>query len=306
MSSSSTTSVHVTALDGLVNVNSLFSIAVFVGLSLATPGQRSLENRTSCDAGIDVAKKLLVFEVVSFSFFLFSSLVAQGLKLAINLLNSKNVEDAFRGHINLKVLRLGMLGRLPKGEQHPRLPGSDVIIVDNKRPRHGPGRPGQRELTLHHRRLRGAFSGDSRAEEPRKPDILRRRERRGEEAAGVRGCLLQLLPVLIAGGAGTEVGDQPAQQQECRGRVPGPHQSEGVEIRDVGVGFWVGLGLRVSGAVDGECDPDQAGAAVVWQQIRHPCCGGACCFGHVGSFGLYFYCCLCFSSLAAESTFIFI
>ncbi|XP_028769717.1 uncharacterized protein LOC114727163 [Neltuma alba] len=108
--SSSTTSVHVTALDGLVNVNSLFTIAVFVGLSLTTPGQRSLENRSTCDAGIDVAKKLLVFEVVSFSFFLFSSLVAQGLKLAINLLNSKEVDEAFRVHINLKVLRFGMMG----------------------------------------------------------------------------------------------------------------------------------------------------------------------------------------------------
>ncbi|KAG5002232.1 hypothetical protein JHK87_023304 [Glycine soja] len=109
-SSSSTTSVHVTALDGLVNVNSLFTIAVFVGLSLTTPGQRSLENRSSCDAGVDVAKKLLVFEVVSFSFFLFSSLVAQGLKLALNLLNSKDADEAFRAHINLKALRLGMLG----------------------------------------------------------------------------------------------------------------------------------------------------------------------------------------------------
>ncbi|XP_016171997.1 uncharacterized protein LOC107614293 [Arachis ipaensis] len=109
-SSSATTSVHVTALDGLVNVNSLFTIAVFVGLSLTTPGQRSLENRSSCDAGVDIAKKLLVFEVVSFSFFLFSSLVAQGLKLALNLLNSKEVDDAFRAHINLKVLRFGMLG----------------------------------------------------------------------------------------------------------------------------------------------------------------------------------------------------
>ncbi|XP_057516717.1 uncharacterized protein LOC130797936 [Amaranthus tricolor] len=108
-SSSSTTSVHVTALDGLVNVNSLFTIAVFVGLSLTTPGQRSLENRSSCDAGIDVAKKLLVFEVVSFSFFLFSSLVAQGLKLAINILNSKDVDEVFRAHINTKVLRVGML-----------------------------------------------------------------------------------------------------------------------------------------------------------------------------------------------------
>lgn len=109
-SSASTTSVHVTALDGLVNVNSLFTIAVFVGLSLTIPGQRSLENRSACDAGLDVAKKLLVFEVVSFSFFLFSSLIAQGLKLAINLLNSKDVDEAFRAHINLKVLRFGMMG----------------------------------------------------------------------------------------------------------------------------------------------------------------------------------------------------
>lgn len=102
--------MHVTALDGIVNVNSLFTVAVFVGLSLATPNQRSLENRISCDAGIDIAKNLLVFEVVSFSFFLFSSLVAQGLKLAINLLNSKDVDEAFRAHINLKVLRFGMMG----------------------------------------------------------------------------------------------------------------------------------------------------------------------------------------------------
>lgn len=109
-SSSSTTSVHVTALDGIVNVNSLFTIAVFVGLSLTTPGQHSLENPSACDAGVDVAKKLLVFEVVSFSFFLFSSLVAQGLKLALNLINSKDVDEAFRAHINLKVLRFGMMG----------------------------------------------------------------------------------------------------------------------------------------------------------------------------------------------------
>ncbi|XP_030472767.2 uncharacterized protein LOC115690539 isoform X2 [Syzygium oleosum] len=105
-----TTSVQVTALDGLVNVNSLFTIAVFVGLSLTTPPQHSLENPGPCDAGIDVVKKLLVFEVVSFSFFLFSSLVAQGLKLAINLLNSKDVNEALRAHINIKVLRFGMVG----------------------------------------------------------------------------------------------------------------------------------------------------------------------------------------------------
>ncbi|KAJ4963777.1 hypothetical protein NE237_023716 [Protea cynaroides] len=108
-SSSSSTSVHVTALDGLVNVNSLFTIAVFMGLSLTTPGQHSLENNGVCDAGIDVAKRLFSFEVVSFSFFLFSSLVAQGLKLAINLLNSKVVDEAFKAHIHMNLLRLGMM-----------------------------------------------------------------------------------------------------------------------------------------------------------------------------------------------------
>ncbi|XP_059659990.1 uncharacterized protein LOC132306571 [Cornus florida] len=107
--SRSTTRVHVTALDGLVNVNSLFTFAVFVGLSLTTPGtQRSLEDRVDCHADVAVAKRLLVFEVFSFSFFLFSSLVAQGLKLAINLLNSK-VELAAKADINKTGLRVGML-----------------------------------------------------------------------------------------------------------------------------------------------------------------------------------------------------
>ncbi|XP_058196693.1 uncharacterized protein LOC131312751 [Rhododendron vialii] len=105
----STTSVHVSALDGIVNVNSLFTIAVFVGLSLASRDQHSLENPSACDAGVDAAKHLLLFEVVSFSFFLFSSLVAQGLKLAINLKNSTDVDEAFWAHINIKVLRFGML-----------------------------------------------------------------------------------------------------------------------------------------------------------------------------------------------------
>ncbi|GKV42162.1 hypothetical protein SLEP1_g49599 [Rubroshorea leprosula] len=82
-----------------------------MGLSLTTPRQHSLRNPFACDAGINMVKKLLVFEVVSFSFFLFSSLVAQGLKLAaINLLNSKDVDKVFRATINQKVLRLGMMG----------------------------------------------------------------------------------------------------------------------------------------------------------------------------------------------------
>lgn len=108
--SANTTGVHVTALDGVVNVNSLFTVAVFVGLSLATPGQlRSLAGDPACDAGPEVARSLLVLEVVAFSSFLFSSLVAQGLKLALNLINSKDPQDTLHAHIDARVLRLGML-----------------------------------------------------------------------------------------------------------------------------------------------------------------------------------------------------
>ncbi|ERM96208.1 hypothetical protein AMTRI_Chr09g14740 [Amborella trichopoda] len=108
--SSSTTSVHVTALDGLVNVNSLFTIAVFVGLSITAPGQRSLQGSGKCDAGPEVARRVVVFEVVAFAAFLFSSLVAQGLKLAINLINSNEADEIFRARINGRLLRIGMLG----------------------------------------------------------------------------------------------------------------------------------------------------------------------------------------------------
>ncbi|KAJ4964493.1 hypothetical protein NE237_024432 [Protea cynaroides] len=80
-----------------------------MGLSLTIPGQHSLENNGVCDAGLNVAKRLFSNEVVSFSFFLFSSLVAQGLKLAINLLNSKDVDKDTKAHIHMNLLRLGTM-----------------------------------------------------------------------------------------------------------------------------------------------------------------------------------------------------
>lgn len=82
------------ALDDLVNVNSLFTIAVFVGLSLASRNQHSLDNRDECDAGPDVAKRLVLFEVVSFACFLLSSLIAKSLKVYLNLFRPDN----FEGH----------------------------------------------------------------------------------------------------------------------------------------------------------------------------------------------------------------
>ncbi|KAI4354110.1 hypothetical protein L6164_003009 [Bauhinia variegata] len=108
--SPSTTSVHITALDGLVNVNSIFTFAIFVGFSLASRGQKSLENPTDCTAGNDAPRDLLVCEVVAFSFFLLSSLVAQGLKIAITVINIKDVDNSRRAHMNLKLLKFGMLG----------------------------------------------------------------------------------------------------------------------------------------------------------------------------------------------------
>jgi len=106
-----TTNIHVSALDGLINVNSLFTLAVFVGLTITTPGAATLVDDSACIAGEDIARNLLTFQVVSFSSFLFSSLVAQGLKQAIVLINSKSktLRDVFKAPINKHFLRFGML-----------------------------------------------------------------------------------------------------------------------------------------------------------------------------------------------------
>ncbi|TXG60700.1 hypothetical protein EZV62_015273 [Acer yangbiense] len=77
--------VHLTALDDLVNVNSLFTIAVFIGMSIASPNQHSLEIRQECDTGPILSKRLILYEVVSFACFLLSSLLAKSLKVLINL-----------------------------------------------------------------------------------------------------------------------------------------------------------------------------------------------------------------------------
>ena len=71
-----------TVLDGLVTVNSLFTSAVFLGLSFASPGNlTSLDNRPECNADSGVVKRLVVYEVLSFSLFLLSSLVAKTVKV---------------------------------------------------------------------------------------------------------------------------------------------------------------------------------------------------------------------------------
>nr|XP_017233809.1 PREDICTED: uncharacterized protein LOC108207891 [Daucus carota subsp. sativus] len=79
------TEAHIKTLDDLVSVNSLFTLAVFVGLSQASPGAISLENRQECNAGPGVAKMLVLYEVVAFACFLLSSLVSKVIKLHLGL-----------------------------------------------------------------------------------------------------------------------------------------------------------------------------------------------------------------------------
>eukprot|EP00252_Welwitschia_mirabilis_P014729 TRINITY_DN3259_c0_g1_i1.p1 TRINITY_DN3259_c0_g1~~TRINITY_DN3259_c0_g1_i1.p1 ORF type:complete len:187 (-),score=38.16 TRINITY_DN3259_c0_g1_i1:226-786(-) len=103
------TNIHVTALDGLVNVNSLFTLAVFVGLTATKPSEESLVEDSNCLAGEVIERNLLTFQVISFGSFLFSSLVAMGLKQAVVLKHSNKFNDVFKAHINISFVRLGML-----------------------------------------------------------------------------------------------------------------------------------------------------------------------------------------------------
>ncbi|KAL3636831.1 hypothetical protein CASFOL_019130 [Castilleja foliolosa] len=113
--STSRTSIHVSALDGTLNVNSLFTIALFIGIFInpADPKNR-LVNTAACAASSTVEKQFVEFHVYSFSSFLFSSLVASSLKLAIrNDDKTRRIHGAREmhtgGHVNLRVLRAGIL-----------------------------------------------------------------------------------------------------------------------------------------------------------------------------------------------------
>ncbi|KAL0370952.1 UNVERIFIED_CONTAM: hypothetical protein Sangu_0413300 [Sesamum angustifolium] len=104
------TSIHVTALDGIVNVNSLFTMAIFIGFSLTAPEAATAVSRPECTTNRETVRRLIVFEVVSFSFFLFSSLIAQSLKLAINLINNMDPNDPHKADIDPDFLKYGLFG----------------------------------------------------------------------------------------------------------------------------------------------------------------------------------------------------
>ncbi|KAJ9541786.1 hypothetical protein OSB04_028292 [Centaurea solstitialis] len=115
-SSRFSTTIHITALDGIVNVNSLFTLAVFIGLAWQpTDPSNSLVTDPNCVAGQNIAENLICFHVYSFSSFLFSSLVALSLKQAIRI--AKTSCDTRRlsiftfdlCHVNRNALRVGYL-----------------------------------------------------------------------------------------------------------------------------------------------------------------------------------------------------
>ncbi|OMO61975.1 hypothetical protein CCACVL1_23108 [Corchorus capsularis] len=112
----STTTIHIMALDGIINVNSLFAFALFLGLAWY-PIPTLIDDASSpasCAAGNDVAENLIAFHVYSFSSFLFSSLIATAIKQAIKI--SKDSGDvtgfgvgATLVDVNTVALRIGML-----------------------------------------------------------------------------------------------------------------------------------------------------------------------------------------------------
>ncbi|KAJ4800737.1 Maternal effect embryo arrest protein [Rhynchospora pubera] len=104
------TSIHIMALDEMLGANSLATAAVLVGLSVAPTVVLGSNTQPSCNASHDQARNLIVFEVISFSFFLFSSLVTLGLKHAVHVINSKDQHEAFKTNVSLVIFKLAMIG----------------------------------------------------------------------------------------------------------------------------------------------------------------------------------------------------
>lgn len=119
--SQTSTNIHVLALDGIVNVNSLFTMALFLGLTASPPPPTSANTPISgsCAAGKAIAENLVTFHVYSFGSFLFSSLIALAMKQTIKISDwpGSNGDDGYNnvarasslGQINTVGLRIGML-----------------------------------------------------------------------------------------------------------------------------------------------------------------------------------------------------
>lgn len=89
-------SINANALDALLEANAFFGGFIFTGLSYVSRGNQSLQGNRACDAGLDIDRNVVVFEVFSFICFLVSTLLALVLKLVITRINCTDVERTRR------------------------------------------------------------------------------------------------------------------------------------------------------------------------------------------------------------------
>eukprot|EP00250_Pteridium_aquilinum_P019417 c24425_g1_i1 orf=242-952(+) len=96
---------------GVVSMNSFFTGIVFIGLSFTFKANMPSGEEVNCTADDSVKERVVQFEVVAFSSFLFSTLVAQGLKLQMTLLALKHSD---RPHIMKPITTPQMQACLPQ------------------------------------------------------------------------------------------------------------------------------------------------------------------------------------------------
>ncbi|KAI4370670.1 hypothetical protein MLD38_018994 [Melastoma candidum] len=100
-------------LDDIVSLNSWFTVAMFVGLSLATPGQvHSLESRSECDPDANIRKRLVLYEIASFSFFIFSGFLGKTAKLILYIYERKAYANPHRQLFSLMGFYLSTYGTM--------------------------------------------------------------------------------------------------------------------------------------------------------------------------------------------------
>ncbi|KAI3416661.1 uncharacterized protein J3R85_015215 [Psidium guajava] len=81
-------------LDDIVSLNSFFTVAVFIGLSFAQPGQvQSLAEDSSCHPHATMRKRLVFYEIVSFSCFIFAGFLGKAVKVFLYTSEKRDALD---------------------------------------------------------------------------------------------------------------------------------------------------------------------------------------------------------------------
>ncbi|KAG8642040.1 uncharacterized protein LOC110608114 [Manihot esculenta] len=100
------------ALEDLVTVNSLFTMAVFVGISMASPNNNTFETRPECQSDTKKEKSVIVFEIISFGCFIFSSMLAKSLGIYLNMFYSGKVNGSLLKPIRGLVFLVSLLATI--------------------------------------------------------------------------------------------------------------------------------------------------------------------------------------------------